>query len=143
MSVREMKDIDPIGEVKVADNPDDSCIDSPSELVSGIHDDPKKGQAALRKFDKWLVPVAFGFMVLSSFNRNNLGNARIFGLDEDLGLKGGMFGNLTTIVSVTQIVFEVPWVIAVKRYGANRALGAALLMWSVIMFGTAFVKTYT
>ncbi|OAA56731.1 Major facilitator superfamily domain, general substrate transporter [Niveomyces insectorum RCEF 264] len=34
-----------------------------------------------------------------------------------------MFGNLTTVVSVTLIVFEVPWVIAMRRFGANRALG--------------------
>lgn len=53
-----------------------------------------------------------------------------------------MFGNLTTVVSVTLIVFEIPWVIAVKRFGANRALGAALLMWSMVTLGTAFVKTY-
>jgi MFS family permease len=37
----------------------------------------------------------------------------------------------------------VPWVIAVRRFGANRALGVGLIMWSVITLGTAFVKTYS
>ncbi|KAI4865673.1 major facilitator superfamily domain-containing protein [Hypoxylon rubiginosum] len=142
MSATEMKDTKSIAAVKVADHPDDSGIDSPSELVVDIYIDPEKEKAALRKFDKWLVPVAFCFLVLSSLDRNNLGNARVFGLDADLGLHGGMFGNLTTVVSVTLIVFEIPWVIAVKRFGANRALGSALLLWSVVTLGTAFVRTY-
>ena len=53
-----------------------------------------------------------------------------------------MFGNLITFTSVTLILFEVPWVIAIKRYGANRALGTALVLWSVCTLGVAFVRTY-
>jgi hypothetical protein len=37
-----------------------------------IYIDPEKEKAALKKFDKWLVPVAFIFMVLSSLVRNNV-----------------------------------------------------------------------
>lgn len=37
-----------------------------------IYIDPIKEKAALRKFDKWLVPVAFIFLVLSSLDRNNV-----------------------------------------------------------------------
>lgn len=78
MSTTEMKDTKPIGTVKVADNPDDSGIDSPTELVSGIYVDPEKEKAALRKFDKWLVPVAFCFLVLSSLDRNNVRKSIFF-----------------------------------------------------------------
>lgn len=53
-----------------------------------------------------------------------------------------MFGNITTLLSVSFIIFEVPWVLAVKRFGANRALGTALLLWSCVTLATAFVKTY-
>ena len=40
--------------------------------VVQIYVDPEKEKAALRKFDKWLVPVAFIFLVLSSLDRNNV-----------------------------------------------------------------------
>lgn len=53
-----------------------------------------------------------------------------------------MFGNLTTVLSVTLIVFEIPWVMAIRRFGANRALGTMLVMWSILTLGTAFVQTY-
>lgn len=43
-----------------------------SNNVLDISIDPKQERAALRKFDQWLVPVAFIFMVLSSLDRNNV-----------------------------------------------------------------------
>lgn len=67
----------------------------------------------------------------------------MFGFDKDIGLKGGMFGNITTLLSVTFILFEVPWVLAVRRFGASRALGTALVLWSCITLGTAFIQNYT
>ena len=32
---------------------------------------------------------------------------------------------------------------AVKRFGPNRALGTALLLWSIVTLGTAFIQNYT
>ena len=53
-----------------------------------------------------------------------------------------MFGNITTLLSLNLVLFEVPWVLAVRRYGPNRALGTALLLWSIVTLGTAFIHTY-
>ncbi|GAB7364275.1 hypothetical protein MBLNU230_g4821t3 [Neophaeotheca triangularis] len=117
-------------------------LHSEETLSNGISVDPKLEKACLKKFDKWLVPIAFVFMVLASLDRNNVGNARVFGFDEDLNLYGGRFGNLATLLSVTLVVFEVPWTMAVKRFGPNRALGTALLLWSVITLATAFITNY-
>ena len=73
---------------------------------------------------------------------DQLGNARVFGFDKDVGLVGGEFGNITTLSSVCTIVFEVPWVLAVKCFGANKVLGTALVLWSFCTLGTAFIHTY-
>ena len=48
--------------------------ETPSPAID-IYIDPEKEKAALRKFDKWLVPVAFIFLVLSSLDRNNVSEA--------------------------------------------------------------------
>ena len=130
-----------------------------SSATFDIFIDPEKEKAALKKFDKWLVPVAFIFLVLSSLDRNNvssfkpiiwiskltvlkIGNARTFGFETDLGLEGNKFGNITTLLSVTLVLFEVPWVMAIKRFGPNRALGTALILWSFVTLGTAFIQNY-
>lgn len=73
---------------------------------------------------------------------SQIGNARVFGFDEDLGLVGGQFGNINTLFFVTFIVFETPWVMAINRFGPNKALGTALVLWSAVTIGSGFVRTY-
>ena len=72
-------------------------------------------------------------------NVAQLGNARVFGFDESLGLHGGQFGNINTLASVCTIIFEVPWVMAVKRWGAKKAIGTSFVLCTL---GTAFINTY-
>jgi MFS family permease len=73
---------------------------------------------------------------------DQLGNARVFGFDEDIGLKGGQFGNITTLSSLCTFLFELPWTLAVRRFGARKALGTAFVLWSASTLGTAFIHTY-
>jgi MFS family permease len=104
------------------------------------------------------VPVSVIYVVLSTLDRNNLseifdprtspwlirhqlGNARVFGFDEDIGLKGGQFGNIQTLSSINTIIFEVPWeVLAVRHWGAKNAIGTAFVLWSALTLGTAFIQ---
>jgi MFS family permease len=44
--------------------------------------------------------------------------------------------------SLCTILFEVPWVLAVRRWGANKALGTAFVLWSICTLGTAFVHNF-
>ncbi len=130
------------------------------EVVSDIYIDPEKERAALRKFDIYVFPVSIIFIVLASLDRNNvrppqpptrklvvltaqqLGNARVFGFDEDIGLTGNQFGTINTLSSVCTILFELPWVLAVRHFGARAALGTAFLAWSACTIGTAFIQTF-
>jgi MFS family permease len=43
---------------------------------------------------------------------------------------------------IPYVIFETPWVIAVKRFGAGRVLAVAIVCWSAITIGTGFVHTY-
>jgi MFS family permease len=71
-----------------------------------------------------------------------LGNARVFGFDADLKLTGNQFGNIQTLSSLCGFFFELPWTLAVRRFGARKALGTAFLIWSICTLGTAFIQTY-
>lgn len=71
-----------------------------------------------------------------------IGNARVFGLDQDLGLVGGQFGTINTVFFVTFVLFETPWVMAVKRFGPNKTLGVALVAWSIVTIGTGFIHNF-
>lgn len=60
------------------------------------------------------------------------GNARIFGFEEDLGLTGNDFANISSFFFVTYVIFEVPWVLAVKKWGANSVIAIAIVSWSAV-----------
>ncbi|KAH8901719.1 high-affinity nicotinic acid transporter-like protein [Thozetella sp. PMI_491] len=107
-----------------------------------IYIDPEKEASARRKFDIYLVPVSLIFIILSALDRNNLGNAVIFGFSEDLGLVGNQFNNIQTLSSFCSFAGELPWTLAVRRFGARKALGTAFLIWSICTLGTAFIHTY-
>lgn len=54
-----------------------SSVEYSSEAVEGsvIFIDPEKEAAVRRKFDKYVVPVSVIFLVLSTLDRNNVGEA--------------------------------------------------------------------
>lgn len=74
-----------------------SSIDNNAHIqgqVQTIEIDPAAERAVLRKFDKYLLPQAFLFILLNYLDRSNLGNARVFGFEKDIGLVNNQFGNL-------------------------------------------------
>jgi MFS family permease len=121
---------------------DSQSVDHDVGTHTTIYIEPAREAAVRRKFDIYVVPVSVIYLVLSTLDRNNLGNARVFGFDEDIGLKSGQFGNIQTLSSVCTVLFEVPWVLATRRWGAKKAIGTAFVLWSICTLGTAFVQTY-
>lgn len=63
-------------------------------------------------------------------------------MPKTLHLKGKELNNLVTLFYVTYIVFDIPWVVSIKKFGANRVLGVALIGWSASTLGMGFVKNY-
>lgn len=75
-------------------------------------------------------------------DRSNIGNARIFGFEEDINLKGNEFANLSSFFYVTYVIFEIPWVLALKAWGANLIISLAIVLWSAVTIGTGFIQNY-
>lgn len=53
-----------------------------------VYIDPVAEKALLRKLDMWIVPPVMLLYLLSFLDRVNIGNARLYGMEEDLGLVG-------------------------------------------------------
>ncbi|ORY19059.1 major facilitator superfamily domain-containing protein [Clohesyomyces aquaticus] len=96
----------------------------------------------LREFDKWLLPQMMLLVPVQNLDRGNIGNARVFGFEEGLGRHGNQFNNISTVFYATYVVFEGPWVMAVKRFGANNVLALAFISWSIVTLGTGFIHDY-
>ncbi|KAJ5273371.1 hypothetical protein N7478_008496 [Penicillium angulare] len=68
--------------------------------------DPELERRVLRKLDL-RVPTLMGFFYLLAFlDRSNIGNAKIAGMTEDLGLTSGKYAWLLTIFYISYTVFE-------------------------------------
>lgn len=80
--------------------------------------------------------------VLISLAHKFLGNARVLGFEDDLKLQGNDFANLSSLFYVTYVIFEIPWVLAVKKYGANIVIAVAIVTWSAVTIGLGFVRNY-
>ncbi|KAG8765763.1 hypothetical protein FRC12_007306 [Ceratobasidium sp. 428] len=69
----------------------------------------------LRKLDRRILPWMAGLFLMSFLDRSNIGNARLDGLETDLGLRGLQFNNTLAIFYLFYIIAEVPSNIMLKR----------------------------
>lgn len=67
------------------------------------HIDPVIEKRITRKFDKHVVPWLFGLWLLAFIDRANIGNAKIDGLTEDLGLTGTQFNVALAICALSAL----------------------------------------
>lgn len=133
----------------------------PGVGVAEVFVDPVIEKKAIKKFDTLLLPQMALIMLIAYLDRANIGmcepatwyvimvtdtrspgNAVVFGLKTDLDLHGHQFNNIVMIFYVTYIVFDIPWVMCVKRFGAHNVLAVAMIGWSLVTLGTGFVKNY-
>ncbi|CAI7578729.1 unnamed protein product [Penicillium bialowiezense] len=77
----------------------------PSTINSTI--DPEMERRVVRKLD-WHLPTLMAFFyLLAALDRSNIGNAKIAGMEEDLGLDSKSYAWLLTIFYISYTVFEV------------------------------------
>lgn len=79
--------------------------------------DPIAEKKLVRKIDLFVVPTVAMIYLWCFIDRANIGNAKIAGMEKDLGLKGYQYNILLTAFYVSYIVFEIPSNIACKWIG--------------------------
>ncbi|EGX90474.1 high-affinity nicotinic acid transporter [Cordyceps militaris CM01] len=104
--------------------------------------DKESERRVLSKFDWFVMPQMSILVLFAYLDRTNIGNARVFGFEESTGMPGTDFNNISMFFYITYIIFETPWVMAVRRFGPGRVLAVAIICWSAVTLGTGFVRTY-
>ncbi|KOS18221.1 putative transporter [Escovopsis weberi] len=106
----------------------------------GIDDEAER--RLLRKLDRNLIPLVIGLFLFCFLDRINIGNARLYGLERDLGLRGDQFQVAVSILFVTYILFEVPSNLVLKRFTPRRWISLIALSWGAIATLSGFVGSY-
>ncbi|KAI0427587.1 DNA-repair protein rad2 [Xylaria sp. FL1042] len=96
----------------------------------------------VRKLDWHLVPLVMLLYTFSFLDRVNIGNARLYGLEEDLGLTPNQFQIAVSIVFVTYIIFELPSNLVLKPIGPQRWIAFIAFVWGILALSTGFVHNF-
>ncbi|KAJ7623133.1 MFS general substrate transporter [Roridomyces roridus] len=101
---------------------------NPDVDTSGI--DEKK---LLRKVDMWLVPWFALLYTLSFLDRTSIGNAKLYGLEDDLKITDRQYLISLTVFFIAYGLFEVPSNIFLKRLRPSVWFAIIMTLWGLIM----------
>lgn len=96
----------------------------------------------IRKMDLALIPMVMALYMFSFLDRVNIGNARLYHLESDLGLHGSQYQTAVSILFVTYIIFEVPSNLVLKKFTPSRWIGFITLAWGIIATLSGLVESY-
>ncbi|KAF7550399.1 hypothetical protein G7Z17_g5738 [Cylindrodendrum hubeiense] len=96
----------------------------------------------VRKLDLHIIPLIMALYLFSFLDRVNIGNARLYGLEEDLGLSSQQFQVSVSILFVTYLLFEVPSNLVLKLFTPRRWIAFIAAAWGLIATLTGLVNSY-
>jgi len=105
--------------------------------------DPVAERKLRMKIDLMIVPTVALLYLFCFIDRANIGNARLAGLEKDLGLTGYDYNAVLSVFYVSYIVFEIPCNVLCKKMGPGWFIPATSLAFGICSLGTAFVNTYS
>ncbi|KAL2161713.1 hypothetical protein VTH06DRAFT_8275 [Thermothelomyces fergusii] len=97
----------------------------------------------LWKLDLMLMPWLCLLYLLAFLDRTNIGNAKIAGLNQDLGLSTSMYNATLTIFFVSYAVFEPLSNILLKRLRPSIYIPIIMILWGASMLGMGFVYNWS
>ncbi|KAK4249466.1 major facilitator superfamily domain-containing protein [Corynascus novoguineensis] len=97
----------------------------------------------LWRLDWILMPWLCLLYLLAFLDRTNIGNARIAGLNEDLGLTTSSYNATLTIFFVSYAVFEPLSNILLKRLRPSIYIPIIMIFWGASMLGMGFVYNWS
>ncbi|CRK47362.1 hypothetical protein BN1723_007501 [Verticillium longisporum] len=97
-------------------------------------------RGVLRKLDYRIIPMVMWVYLMNMMDRVNIGNARLFRMEEDLGLTGSQFQLAVSVLFVTYCLFETPSNMIIKKLKPARYLAGLTLAWGFIATFSAFVQ---
>lgn len=97
----------------------------------------------LRKLDLHLIPWLSLLYLVSFLDRTNIGNAKVDGLQQDLGMSNTQYNNSLTIFFVSYSVFEPLTNVLLKKMKPSVFLPLIMVLWGICMTCMGLVHNYS
>ncbi|KAH9218978.1 MFS transporter [Leptodontidium sp. 2 PMI_412] len=102
-----------------------------------------KQKKLVRRIDMRLMPCLILMIIMNYLDRNALANARIQGLDVDLGLKGNQFNTAISVLFAGYIALQIPSNAFITRTRPSVYLPTCMIIWGIVSTCTAAVQNFT
>lgn len=97
--------------------------------------DPVKEKKLLWKLDYRVVPILNILFMFAFLDRINIGNARLMGLEDDLGMSGHQYNIALFVFFIPYILLEVPSNIILKKVKPSWWLSGIITCWGMFPSG--------
>ncbi|KAM5453601.1 hypothetical protein MaudCBS49596_002804 [Microsporum audouinii] len=104
---------------------------------------PKEARKLLWKIDLMIIPylaVCYAFFYI---DKTTLSYAAIFGIREDLNLKGTQYSWLSSLFYFGFLIWALPTNFMLQRYPVGKYLGVNIFMWGFFLMLQAACKNFT
>ncbi|KAL4742864.1 major facilitator superfamily domain-containing protein [Aspergillus similis] len=133
-------------EVEKGDTP--SHLEMISDLKSGsttqidLPMDSALERRVIRKCDLHVVPILTLLFLFAFLDRINIGNARLLGLEEDLGMEGHQYNVALFVFFILYILFEVPSNMILKKIKPSWWLSGIMAGWGVVTICQGVTRSF-
>lgn len=114
-----------------------------TELRPDVEIDAVAERKLVRKLDLLIIPLIMLLYLFSFLDRVNIGNARLYGLEDDLKLTGTQFQTAVAVIFATYIITEVPSNLVLKKLRPSRWISFIATSWGIIATLTGIVQNYS
>ncbi|KAF9888592.1 hypothetical protein FE257_008524 [Aspergillus nanangensis] len=115
---------------------------SPDSATTVPTYDEAATKKVLRKIDVRLLPVLTLLYIFAFLDRSNIGNAKIAGMNDTLGLTGAQYNMALTVFFFPYGLFEVPSNMVLKVTKPSHWISFLMVAWGIVMTCQGLVKNY-
>ncbi|KAI9685307.1 MAG: hypothetical protein M1822_004680 [Bathelium mastoideum] len=110
--------------------------------VEFLEIDAQAEKRLVLKLDLHIVPMVMLLYLFSFLDRVNIGNARLYGMEDDLNLYGNRYQTAVSLVFVTYILSELPSNLVLKKLRPSRWLSFIATAWGIVATLTGICQNY-
>ncbi|KAI5927905.1 major facilitator superfamily domain-containing protein [Camillea tinctor] len=106
--------------------------------------DAAEARRITRKIDWRIIPLLQFLYMLTFLDRVNIGNARLWHLERDLGMEGYDYNIAVLVFYIPYIILEIPSQYVFNRVEPRKFIGVIIMGWglSVLLSGLSRTKTH-
>ncbi|THW02158.1 MFS general substrate transporter [Aureobasidium pullulans] len=137
------KDVEKVDQIEIYNRNKYARIgltDEDADFYTNYPEDARK--KLFKKIDFRLVPVLAVLYLFAHIDRANIGNAKIAGMNEDLGLSSSQYSMALVVFFISYVFFEVPSNLILSKTKPSTFLPTIMLLWGVVTCCMAVIHDY-